>query len=133
MDIGWISLFHPDGRTAATDIPRERKKLALSDHFHAFVVRCSCRQLEVYLLIARYDADEQSGLIASQYQRLEHLSDILAQLLCHMDGREVSLVRLVGDQFVRYMRRIQKARHIGLGHLSGHFRRKRLRIKRITA
>ena len=83
------------------------------DHLHLLVARYLGGFLQVHLLGAGDDADEESQLVATQYEGFEQSLDGLPQLLSDMLCPEVVLVDLVGNQVVGDFHLVEQSGCIG--------------------
>ena len=97
MDESRECFLHAYGRAAASDISRQRQQLLHRDEVTAFVSRGFCSLFKVEFVVARDDAYEITDFVAFQHQGLEHLVNVLTQLVSDMLRPEVVLVHLVGD------------------------------------
>jgi hypothetical protein len=65
--IGRKSLFHPDRRTAAPDIPGGRFQILQRQHFDPFITADFCKSLQVQFVLRRDDPNDNTCLIADRY------------------------------------------------------------------
>ena len=113
MDEGGEGLLHADGRASAADVACERQQFLHRDEVATLVARDFGGLFQVHFLVARDDADEMSCLVAFQHQRLEHLVDVLSQLVGDMLCPEVVLIHLVRNQLILDLLLVQEPARIG--------------------
>lgn len=113
MDEGGEGLLHADGRASAADVACERQQFLHRDEVATLVARDFGRLLQIHFLVARNDADEVSCLVAFQHQRLEHLVDVLAQLVGDMLRTEVVFIDFVGYQLIMDFLLVQEPARVG--------------------
>lgn len=113
MDEGREGFFHADGRAAAADVPREREQFLHRNQVAALVAGDFGCFLQVHFLVARDDTDEMPRFVPFQHQRLEHLVDILAQLVGDMLRPEVVFIHLVRDQLILDFLLVQEPARVG--------------------
>ena len=97
MDEGGEGLLHADGRATTTDVTRERQQFLHRDEVAALVARDFGGLFQIDFLVAWDDTDEMSRFVPFQHQRLEHLVDVLAQLVGDMLCPEVVFIDFVGS------------------------------------
>ena len=95
------------------DVARQGQQLLHRDEVAALVARSLGGLLQVELVVTRDDANEISDLVAFQHQGLEHLVDVLAQLVGDVLRPEVVLVHLVRNQLIRNLLLVKDAAGVG--------------------
>ena len=113
MDEGGEGLFHADGRAAAADVACERQQFLHRDEVAALVARDFGGLFQIDFLVAWDDTDEMSRFVPFQHQRLEHLVDVLAQLVGDMLCPEVVFIDFVRYQLILDFLLVQEPARVG--------------------
>ena len=113
MDEGGEGLLHADWRASAADVARQGQQLLHRDEVAALIAGDFGGLLEVHLFVAWDDADEVARFVAFQHQGLEHLVDVLAQLVGDVLRAQVVPIDFVGDELIRNLLLVKKPARIG--------------------
>ena len=118
MEPGGQRFLHADGGAAAADVAGEGEELFDVDHLQFLVAGDAGGLLEVHLLGAGNDADDEARAVAPQHEGFEEPIDGLAEQGGDVLGAEVVLVDLVGDEFVGYLQLVEQP--CGVGFIDFH-------------
>lgn len=120
VDIGGEGFLHADGGAGTADVAGEGKELLHGNEVARLVAADAGGFLEVELHGAGDDADEIADLVAGEDEGFEDTVDVLAELGCDVDGGEVGLVDLVGNEFVGYLGGVEETGDVGFCYGFGH-------------
>ena len=115
VDEGGEGFLHADGGAAAADVAGGGQEFTDVEHLAVLVAGDLGGDLQVHFEIAGDHADEEAGAVAAQHEGLEHLFDILAQLVGDVLRGQVGFVHFVGDEFVGDAGCVEQPGRIGLG------------------